>query len=257
MSNDYSSHDALSEMFINETTKLLMQLESSMLRFEKSKPDTADWINGSYRSVRAIKGSSAYMRLTGIASVAQAMEGLFDYMRERQQQSLEAGLPTDLIMEGIGYIEIELHKFRNGQETDGDPERLVRNIQRCLQRLQGDAQNGFETAARAAAVYVAAIRFAEDCRMADVRAFGIVHSLACIAGNVRHTPKELIGGKDADRRILANGFRVRFETDREYDELYDFLNNVACVSSVELKRVDLQVVGAMPAQDGDDSDSGR
>ncbi|MGQ5391241.1 Hpt domain-containing protein [Paenibacillus sp. M.A.Huq-84] len=119
------NYEALAEMFIFETSQLIDQLEISILIIEKSNTYTIEWINEIFRAMHTIKGSSSVMMLINVASVSHAMEDLFYYIREERPQHIDLPALSDLILEGVDFIKVELHKFKYGETADGTLRQVV------------------------------------------------------------------------------------------------------------------------------------
>ena len=136
MDDHHDSNEALVEMFIFEAWQFIHQLEIAMLNIEKSNTYTMDWINEIFRAMHTIKGSSSVMMLSNVAAVAHAMEDLFYFIREERPEQLEFPALTSLVLEGIDFIKVELHKFQHREPADGNADDLIYQINEYLQILK-------------------------------------------------------------------------------------------------------------------------
>ena len=106
-------------MYIFETSQNIEQLEQLILSSEKTNGYAQDAINGIFRIMHTIKGSSAMMLFNNISTLAHTIEDLFFFLREQQPLNIDSSSLSDLIFEGIDFIKVELEKIKNGDKADG------------------------------------------------------------------------------------------------------------------------------------------
>ncbi|WP_213084158.1 Hpt domain-containing protein [Cohnella massiliensis] len=128
---DYPINDQMVEMFIYETSQNIEQLEQSVVMSE-AEGFTPVAVNEIMRNMHTIKGSAAMMMYTAVSTLAHAMEDLFFYLRERRPERVDYSVLSDLVLDGIDFIKVELHKIKAGEEADGDASLLIATIHEFL-----------------------------------------------------------------------------------------------------------------------------
>lgn len=81
------SFKTMLEMFIYETSQNIEQLEMCILAAEKANSYTSETINEVFRIMHTIKGSAAMMSYNNIATLAHALEDLFNFLRGHTQKN--------------------------------------------------------------------------------------------------------------------------------------------------------------------------
>lgn len=257
MSNEYVDEPILN-MYIFETSQQLDQLERSVLAGEKSKCYAADAINEIFRIMHTIKGSSALMHFNSIASIAHAMEDLFFYIREGEVHEYDGSALSDLILEGVDFIKVELDKIKAGDKADGVASALLENINCYLDLLkQGnpspstDGNNTqpfnntqqlgipqlLESAFSSSKVYKAVVFFEDDCEMENIRAFTIIHKLKNVTEEIIYFPADIIENDNCILSIREQGFKIVFKVDKSYEEMQEFFLQTIYLKSLELKQL--------------------
>ncbi len=234
MDDLHSSNEALVDMFIFETSQLIDQLEISMLAIEKTNTISMESINEIFRAMHTIKGSSSVMMLANIASVSHAMEDLFYFIREERIQQIDLPTLSSLILEGVDFIKVELHKFQHGIPADGEAEQLLQHISEYLQVLQAPPGQQQKVQGDLSKGYQATVHFVEDCDMLNVRALTVVHFLAEHATDIKHEPADLMEDVRSVEQITERGLSLQFESERSYEELHAFFARTSFMKSFEL-----------------------
>ena len=199
MSVQYTNEPML-DMLIFETTQLIEQLEQSILNSEKSSCYTEDAINEIFRIMHTIKGSSAMMMFNNISTLAHSMEDLFYFLREEKPSNVDCSTLSDLLLEGVDFIKLEVEKLKNGDNADGDAAALIDRINKFLSVLrQGNnstvstkeikvgqidtkKQQYYISQSKVEAstynnAYKAIIYFEDGCGMENIRAYSVIHNL--------------------------------------------------------------------------------
>lgn len=256
MSNSFSNEPML-DMFIFETTQNIEQLEKLILSGEKSNGLTPDAINEIFRNMHTIKGSSAMMLFNGIASLAHAMEDLFYFLREERCEDLDFSTLSDLVLEGVDFIKVEMEKLKNADSLDGDASGLIADIKGFLAALKSGRGVADTPAAEEAPAaqryylsqdkgrgapnlkgYKAVLFFEEGCEMENIRAYSVVHNLKQLAGEFYHIPEDIIENDDSVQIIRERGFTVLLRSGRSYGELEDFFGRTLFLKSLELAELE-------------------
>lgn len=135
MSESYFNEPML-DMYIFETTQNIEQLENIIILCEKNSFYSQESINEIFRIMHTIKGSSAMMLFNNISTLAHSMEDLFYYIREQKPKDVDYSVVSDLVLDGIDFIKIELQKIKDGQKVDGDCSNLIHSIKEFLSLIK-------------------------------------------------------------------------------------------------------------------------
>lgn len=292
MSTNYSNEPML-DMFIFETTQLIEQLEISILSSEKSSCYTQSAINEIFRTMHTIKGSSAMMMFRNISSLTHTLEDLFYYLREQKPQNVDCSALSDLVLESVDFIKVEMEKIKNGDAADGEAHSLMDNIKAFLTALEQNNESLIpvdgtdfndikrqryyispEKAESSAgkSVFKAVVFFDEGCEMENIRAYAIIHNLRGFAGEVYYIPEDIVDNDESVDIIRREGFKVYLKTDCSYETLYEFFTQTVFLKELELVQLDdnkefeqlreaRQAVSVQPSviqalQEGDKKDMG-
>ncbi|HWQ42002.1 MAG TPA: chemotaxis protein CheA [Desulfosporosinus sp.] len=254
MSNQYINEPML-DLFIFESMQLIEQLELLIIANEKSTTYASDAINEIFRIMHTIKGSSAMMLFNNITTLAHSMEDLFFVLREDKPQNVDYSELSDLVLEGLDFIKVEIHKIRNGDEADGDASELIKTLRAFHGRIKGEDSSAIDQdlvrenhspekqhyyiskvkteTTSIGNTFQATLRFEPDCGMENLRAFGVVNDLGNITAEYYHIPEDL-DHEDSARVINEQGFTLFLKADRTLEEIHKVL-----IETISLK--DLQV----------------
>jgi len=239
---DFNTNDAMVEMFLFETYQLLEQLEQVILSSEANHCYSSENINEIFRIMHTIKGSSAMMMYNEISVLAHAMEDLFSYIREKNPENLFSAFLSDLILDCIDFVKIELEKIRNNASADGNSAGLVNRIQSYLSDLK---ENGFIPAdenmkEEKVNYFRAVVYFEEGCEMENVRAFAIIHNLEQAAIGLKYYPKDIIDNDGSVEIIRREGFQIYIKTAETQEKIYEGLIQTVFLKGLELAEIDEQ-----------------
>jgi two-component system, chemotaxis family, sensor kinase CheA len=248
-------NEPMLDIFIYETTQNIEQLEKLILASEESGSFSSENVNEIFRIMHTIKGSSAMMLFNNLASLAHAVEDLFYYIREEKPEHIDHAALSDIVLEGVDFIKLELEKVKNADGLDGDPAGLVENIKGFLSTIKGEehpAQVKAEkkeeapapqqyylspkkgTSSQSVRGYEAVFYFDEGCEMENIRAYAIVQSIKEISEEFHYYPEDIIENNDSVQIIRDHGFKVRLKTDKGLTELHEFFMNTPFVRDIEL-----------------------
>lgn len=256
MSDKYSNETML-DMYIFETSQNIEQLEACILNTERSNTYSQDAINEIFRLMHTIKGSSAMMLFNNISSLAHTIEDLFYFLREQRPQDVDYSILSDLVLDGVDFIKVELQKIKDGENADGDTTNLVDSIKEFLTFIK--QQNNCDEEKEKPIVhkkpqyyiipdkvkpltlsnnYKVIIFFEDDCQMENIRAYAITHNLKELTDEMYYLPADIIDNDNSVEDIREEGFRIFFKTDRPYDELNKFFNQIAFLKAFELVQLE-------------------
>jgi chemotaxis protein histidine kinase CheA len=106
--------DSIRDVYIIETTQLIEKLEEAMMLNEKTGRFTDEAVSEIIRIMHTIKSSSERMRYENIFVLAHEMEDLFYYIREKKPRSINYLQLSDIIFEGLIFLNKELDEVKRG-----------------------------------------------------------------------------------------------------------------------------------------------
>lgn len=248
-------NEPMLDMYMFETAQLLERLEQMLLSSEKSTCFTYDAINEIFRIMHTIKGSSAMMLFNGIATIAHSIEDLFYYLREEKPQNVDCPQLSDMLLDGVDFIKVELEKVKNRDNADGDASDLIQRLRNSLSLLKESNPSSKVEAAKEQIdkgkqkyyispkktvsltdenIYKGVIYFEENCGMESIRAFTIVNSLKDLTGEIAYVPEDIIDSDSSDEIIQKDGFTVYLKTDATFDNINRLLQNTPLLRDLEL-----------------------
>lgn len=261
MAGQYGN-EPMMEMFLFETSQLLEQLEQLILTCEKSNCYTEDTVNEIFRIMHTIKGSSAMMMQDSISTISHSMEDLFYFLRESKPQKIDNSALSDLVLEGVDLIKIEVEKLKNGDKADGNTSELQGRIKSLLSDFQMSNSSSNTVKDRKLLVnkeqqyylsqdktrintakyknaFKATIHFEEGCEMENIRAYEIVHNIRDITDEFFHIPERIIEDDSCAEIIRQEGFKLFLRTDSSYEELHEFFMETLFLKDLELVQIEI------------------
>lgn len=256
MSTNYTS-DPMLEVFIFETTQQLEQLEQSIINSEEGEEYHDDVINEIFRIMHTIKSSAAMMLFNNISNVAHSTEDLFYFIRENKPKKIKKSSLSDIVLEGIDFIKLELEKIRNGDTADGSEDLLIKKITNYLEALmqnnervivvnktvETSKKQFFEASSRETPqikknIFKVEVFFQDGCEMENIRAFNITHNLKDITKDFYYVPEDIVENNNSCEIIRKEGFRIYIKTDQTYNNMKSFFEKVAFLERFELVQLE-------------------
>ncbi len=254
-------------MYIFESSQLIEQLETIFLDCEKVNTFTSEAINEIFRFMHTIKGSSAMMGFSGISTLAHVIEDLFAYLRDEKPRQIDFATLCELILDGLDFIKVEIHKIKNSESADGDASTLTDRIQAFLIDLKGTYSSNDLPQEQSCVspnpenpllaqhlenslvnpnsqLFRAVIRFTDDCGMENVRAYQIIHNFLEITNYFRFLPEDILDNHNSADYIRQHGFQVFFSTDKTYDEVHEYFSRTLFLKDLELAEASGESVSA-------------
>jgi len=240
--------DPMLDVFIFETQQLLESLEETLLQSEKQKDLTAEHINEIFRIMHTIKGSAAMMSYDNLAKLAHALEDMFDKIREGKTRTDDDAIEgvIELVLSASDKFKAEIDKLSNGIKTDGDFTELNGRIHRYLEIILGavpsDTADEYSTDVMGedhdftdygTPLYKIKIVFEAGCQMENIRAFGVVNSIAPHCQKLIHKPADL-NEEAASEEIIKNGFIMYIQASENPDVLKKLVDEVMFLESSSL-----------------------
>ncbi|WP_234118016.1 chemotaxis protein CheA [Clostridium hydrogenum] len=251
--SEETSNEPMLDMYIFETSQFINQLETIILDNEEANSYSEEIINEIFRIMHTIKGSSAMMLFNDISTLAHSMEDIFYFFREQKPQGIDYSSLSDLLLNSIDFIKVELQKIKNGDEVDGKSSELInenKEFLKLLKECNGEitdkevVEGGFkqqyyieankEVTYSGSNSYKAVVFFEDDCEMENIRAYTVVSNINEFTQEVYYLPSDIIENDDTAKVIREEGFKVFLKTDKTYEEVEKVLNQ-----TVLLKKFDL------------------
>lgn len=254
MSETYSN-DPMLEMYLFETSQNIEQLEELILSSEKEGCYSQEAINEIFRLMHTIKGSSAMMMFNNISTLAHSIEDLFFFLREQHPKNIDSSSMSDLILDGIDFIKVEIEKIKNGDRADGDAQSLIDSIKDYLGLLkqnhvpivtpekQPPSEKNLDhiltdiLANNQKNTYRAVIFFKEGCDMVHLRAYTIINNLKEFTDDIQYFPSDVIENEDSAQIIEKQGFIINVKTDKSYKEMHEFFMQTVFLKDLELIQI--------------------
>ncbi|NLK27338.1 MAG: chemotaxis protein CheA [Clostridiales bacterium] len=265
MSDQYTNEPML-DLFIFETSQQIELLEQYIITCEKENGFKPDIINDIFRIMHTLKGSAAMMMFQNISALAHTIEDVFYFLREDKPELIDCSALSDLVLEGIDFIKVEIEKIKSSDQSDGDASSLIETLKEFLikiknenssvsfldnkkQRIDKKSQSvhdGQQYYIRKKNVikkiykymYKALVFFEDGCEMENIRAFTIIHNLREITDEVYYLPEDIMDHDDSAEYIKQNGFQIFLKTDYTYEKMYEFFKETIFLKDLELVQIE-------------------
>ncbi|HPD78639.1 MAG TPA: chemotaxis protein CheA [Spirochaetota bacterium] len=123
------SESGLVDIFLNECSEILTNLESDLVTLEE-RSDDEEIINRIFRYFHTLKGSSGIAGYTVIYEFTHDLETLFDKVRSGE---LEINKEiTDLLLDSLDYIKMELFTQSESDDLEGTRGKITSKIKKYL-----------------------------------------------------------------------------------------------------------------------------
>ena len=248
--------EGMLDMFIFETEQGLENLENICLDSKDVGEFDDDHVNEIFRIMHTIKGASAVMMYQNIATLSHKLEDVFYYIRESQPENIPHAELLDYIFEVSDFISGELEKIKEGNESDGNADDLIEQLDAYLKKIKGDTGSGNASEKPAAApasapaekphfyiapvasetsrFYTIYITYAKDTEMANIKAYIAVNSLKRIAEDILFTPADIISNPESANVVLEFGFKIALQTTEGPDPIMELVSGSSGIEHVEI-----------------------
>ena len=245
--SEQSSNEPMLEIYLYETDQLIEQLESIIIESEKVCYYTSETINEIFRIMHTIKGSSAMMMINQISTLAHALEDLFFCIREEKNQYINFSAMSDIVLDGVDFIKVELQKIKRNDTADGKADNLIAGIRDLLSYMKRDskgkealksnsvcAKEEHALVSTSRKEFQVVIRFEDGCEMENIRAYSVIHNLKQITEDFYYIPEDIIDDDNSSNIIQKNGFKIFFNSNKTYEELHNFFSQIIFLKDLEL-----------------------
>lgn len=248
-----SQSDSLLEVYIFENLQLLDQLETHMLAAEKADRFTEAQVDAIFRILHTVKGSSGMMGFDGLARLSHAMEDLFSFIRDNKDKKYDHRKVCDLVFSAQDFLKNDIERLQDGILPDKDPKELLDEIARYHNVLKNGSSGesavvdapAADVSASAPAVsdagpgekrYEVTVRFEKDCKMENVRAFGIIKSIEPYCSSIVTVPEDVLKDGSEDY-IVEHGFSMTFASSSTRELLEEKISGNFFIESFTLKEL--------------------
>lgn len=253
-----ASMEPMLEVFIYETTTLLEQLDEILLSSEKSKSFSDEAINEIFRIMHTIKGSSAMMDLTGISTLAHAVEDVFFIIREQPQMALtdSEGL-FDLVFEGVDFLKEEMESVQDTGDASRNPQELIGQLHAMAAVIKGEAPPAPAVQVTPAAqpaptgpsgTHRVRVFFEDGCQMENIRAFMLLSQLQDLCEELTSVPANPQSDASLCGEIIKNGLLIIFRPAASLEEIYDTIESAVNIKSYQVLEEQSAPGAAAPAR---------
>lgn len=232
--SDRYVNESMLDVFIFEISQLIEQLEELILYNEEECCYSECSLNEIFRIMHTIKGSSAMMMFDHISSLAHAMEDLFFYLRDKKHKNVDYEVLSDLILECIDFIKVEIEKIKNGDQPDGEYSNLIESINCFLDCLK----NGGKV--QELNIFKIIIFFEDGCEMENLRAFSIIHNMNELVSEIHYLPENIDTGDESIEIIRKDGFIIYIRTNSVYDVINDFFLHMEFIKEFDIVQIDCE-----------------
>ncbi|MGX8795954.1 chemotaxis protein CheW [Fusibacter sp. JL298sf-3] len=253
MSNNFENEPML-EVYMFETEQQIEKIEYIVLESEKNMAFSEEGVNEIFRCMHTIKGSSAMMLFDTIATVAHKLEDVFYFIREKKPDDLPFSELSDIVLEGVDFIKVEVAKIKNQDDLDGDAEGLIEKVAGLLKTLKGEKVEEAVAAPEPERIqyyipqdkkakgesnyYYAKVYFQEGCEMENIRAYTLVFGLTDLAEEVYYIPNDIAENEASAFVIRENGFDLYIKSEESLEKLEAHFKEAVFLDRMDIKEVD-------------------
>ncbi len=133
--DDFINSESMLDIFLVETSEILDKLDDVILLAEKENDFKKEYIDEIFRIMHTIKGSSAMMNYSYIASLSHKMEDFFSFLRKNKLDPIHNGTVFHLLFDICDFFKDQIDKIRNGESLDHDVHFLDEQIAECLSTI--------------------------------------------------------------------------------------------------------------------------
>ena len=238
--------DPLVEIFIFECQQLLETLEETLLAGEKEHFLNDEQINEIFRIMHTIKGSAAMMSYDNMAQLAHAVEDMFSQIREKKARSGDWDNLFEIVLESADMLKGDIAAVALGKAPDSQSKNLVDRIHTYLDLVSHRKPKSEEDEVSepepvsdevdlgdAGVFYKIKVTFEEDCKMENMRAFGVVNAISPMCARKVHIPEELMS-EDSCGKIAKSGFVIYILSAENPDTIKKVIDETLFLSTLSI-----------------------
>lgn len=127
--------ESMLDVYLFEANDLLEHLDEILLNCEKQNAFDTDSINEIFRIMHTIKGSSAMMQFSSLATISHKVEDLFFYVRDNGIDASHNDELFDLMFKSSDFIKDEIAKVENNEPLTTDIGTFEEEINNFLKKI--------------------------------------------------------------------------------------------------------------------------
>lgn len=245
MAEGFNTEDML-DIYLFENEQLLEQLQEMVLEQKDADCFDEDSINEIFRTMHTIKGSSGIMMFDNITAISHKLEDVFYFLRESQPDNVPHMELVEHVLEVEDFISNEMEKIRNGDPVDGDPKKLIKGLDKFLDKIKGGEEHPENVheepkqfyiapvATSASRFYKIYISFFPETEMANVHAYKVVYALKEIAEDLLYYPEDIISDESNAQVIVDEGFKILLQAQCNEEEVRKIIGESYVIDKVDV-----------------------
>ncbi|WP_314586168.1 chemotaxis protein CheA [Paenibacillus terrigena] len=243
-------------MFIDESTDHLQSLNDNMMQLENN-PDDISIVQVIFRSAHTLKGMSATMGFSDLASLTHQMENVLDLVRNNELKMNE--FIFDTLFKSLDALETMVQDITQGGEGKADVSHIVAALQSIVRGDYGQAGASNEAQISGAQntttefrldeyqyavleqsintglpVFYLDIVIREDCVLKGVRAYMVFNALEENGEVVKSNPSV----QDIEQEKFDRSFSVYYISKIDQESLYQLISSISEIERVHILPVD-------------------
>lgn len=208
------------DVYLYETTSLFEQLDTILMKVEKSKYLEETDVHTIFRIMHTTKSSSSMMNLPQIAELMHCLEDLFSILREEPEKLKGHETQTfDLLFDISSFMHQQLSIMKEEAYTPEDTTIFLTRTKDLLTLITQKPQQEDPVEEESSlieqdlGIYIH-LKFEEDSRMENIRAYMIASQIQEYCTSLEYYPKTLENNQDALAFIKKNGFYLHIIADQ-------------------------------------------
>lgn len=246
--------ESMLDTYLFETNALLEQLDEIMIEAEKNDTFSESDVNEIFRIMHTIKGSSAMMEFTPIATIAHRIEDLFFFIRDNGMDSVKEEFRPDLfnmMFESTDALRLGVEKVEQDEPLDIGVDHYIEGINTLLARISGaapaegeaksdssdDSSYSSDSGAnlpKLSGSHYLHIFFEEGLGMENLRAFVLTTTLSDMDYKFDFYPEDIEINPDTAAVIVKDGFYLSFHSEDDAQKCLNEILQTGNIQSYEL-----------------------
>jgi two-component system, chemotaxis family, sensor kinase CheA len=247
------------DLFLDESREHLQNINSTLLQLEQL-PDNLELVQSIFRSAHTLKGMSATMGYTNMATLTHRMENVLDAVRNNQIQVSEE--VVDLFFEGLDGLSQMVDQIANGGDDHYDIQSLTEQLDRLLagsssepkkaeapKNNQATVENKLqalydpyvyevlkESINQGFDVFQLEVTVDEECQLKGVRAYMVFQALGELGEIVASTPIS----EELEQGTFDQSFLVTVVTQTPGETIQSAIESISEISSVKVEPLEIE-----------------
>lgn len=208
------------DIYLYETNSLFEQLDTILMKTEKSSIFAKEDIDSIFRIMHTTKSSSSMMGLQSISTLMHTVEDLFSIFRDCPEKFLNHEKETfNLLFDISDFMHLQLEHMKDDDYQPDNPAGFIMRTQTLLGKINQietkDLSNKMiqkKDLPLNEGMYIH-ITFEKEAQMENVRAYMVIKQIKSLCRILTYYPQKLENNLVAAEYIKSNGFYIMFEAD--------------------------------------------